>query len=72
MRPLRWMLDHADTPWYPTMRLFRQPKPNDWTGVFRAVRRELEVHLARPGGARQHVRPALQRTSPVRRHSLAG
>ncbi len=26
----RWMLDRADTPWYPTMRLFRQPVPGDW------------------------------------------
>ena len=45
----RWMLDRADTPWYPTMRLFRQPKPNDWAGVFREVRRELEALLARAG-----------------------
>ena len=43
------MLDRADTPWYPTMRLFRQPKPNDWTSVFREVRRELAAHSARAG-----------------------
>jgi tetratricopeptide (TPR) repeat protein len=30
----RWLLDRADTPWYPTMRLFRQPAPGAWTGVF--------------------------------------
>jgi len=30
----RWLLDPADTPWYPTMRLFRQPAPGDWSGVF--------------------------------------
>ena len=41
----RWMLDRADTPWYPTMRLFRQAKPNDWAGVFRDVRHELETRL---------------------------
>ncbi len=26
----RWLLDRTDTPWYPTMRLFRQPTPTDW------------------------------------------
>lgn len=29
----RWMLDRSDSPWYPTMRLFRQKKPADWQGV---------------------------------------
>jgi hypothetical protein len=29
----RWLLDREDTPWYPTMRLFRQPTANDWPGV---------------------------------------
>lgn len=26
----RWMTDRSDSPWYPTMRLFRQPRPGDW------------------------------------------
>jgi tetratricopeptide (TPR) repeat protein len=30
----RWLLDRADSPWYPTMRLFRQERPGDWQGVF--------------------------------------
>ncbi len=44
----RWLLGRNDTPWYPTMRLFRQPAPNDWAGVFREVRRELAALLAQP------------------------
>jgi len=26
----RWFLGREDSPWYPTARLFRQPKPRDW------------------------------------------
>ena len=44
----RWLLERTDTPWYPTMRLFRQPQPNDWEGAFRAVRAELAARLAQP------------------------
>jgi tetratricopeptide (TPR) repeat protein len=29
----RWQADRADSPWYPTMRLFRQPRPGDWEDV---------------------------------------
>jgi len=37
----RWMLDRPDSPWYPTMRLFRQQTRGDWGGVFDAMAREL-------------------------------
>jgi tetratricopeptide (TPR) repeat protein len=40
----RWMLDRNDSPWYPSMRIFRQSAAEDWRGVFEAMRRELE-HL---------------------------
>jgi len=30
----RWLLERSDSPWYPTMRLFRQKKPGNWAGVF--------------------------------------
>ena len=33
----RWLRERADTPWYPTMRLFRQQCPGDWEGVLKAV-----------------------------------
>jgi hypothetical protein len=33
----RWQLSGDTTPWYPTMRLFRQDEPGDWTGVVRNV-----------------------------------
>jgi hypothetical protein len=33
----RWMLKRPDSPWYPTIRLFRQTKMRDWTGVVSEV-----------------------------------
>lgn len=33
----RWLLDRDDSPWYPTVRLFRQPSPGDWPGTVEAV-----------------------------------
>lgn len=33
----RWMLDRDDSPWYPTMRLFRQQRAGEWGGVFEAM-----------------------------------
>jgi ADP-heptose:LPS heptosyltransferase len=29
----RWLLDREDSPWYPSIRLFRQQRPGDWDGV---------------------------------------
>jgi hypothetical protein len=37
----RWMLDRAVTPWYPSMRIFRQAAPGDWAGVAERVATEL-------------------------------
>jgi Flp pilus assembly protein TadD len=33
----RWLLERRDSPWYPTVRLFRQAMPGDWGSVFRQV-----------------------------------
>lgn len=33
----RWMADRDDSPWYPTMRLFRQPRPGAWEPVVARV-----------------------------------
>ncbi|MGD0387895.1 MAG: tetratricopeptide repeat protein [Tepidisphaeraceae bacterium] len=45
----RWLLDRADSPWYPTIRLFRQAAPGDWDGVIRRVAAELSGHKSNRG-----------------------
>ena len=37
----RWMLDRSDSPWYPTMRLFRQAALHDWNGPLTQVTEQL-------------------------------
>ena len=44
----RWMLDREDSPWYPTMRLYRQPKPGDWGSIVAKVVDDLRA-LANAG-----------------------
>lgn len=37
----RWLLQREDSPWYPSLRLFRQPLSHDWQSVFDTVKQEL-------------------------------
>jgi hypothetical protein len=42
----RWLLDREDSPWYPTLRLFRQPQSPDYASVIERVRSELAAMIA--------------------------
>jgi tetratricopeptide (TPR) repeat protein/glycosyltransferase involved in cell wall biosynthesis len=50
----RWMLEREDSPWYPTVRLFRQQKAGDWDGVCDRIKAALE-HLT---STRSQAQPA--------------
>jgi hypothetical protein len=39
----RWMSARTDTPWYPSLRLYRQPKPGDWRSVAARVTEDLSA-----------------------------
>jgi len=41
----RWLLNRNDTPWYPTMRLFRQTKSGDWSDVIAAIKKGITTLL---------------------------
>jgi hypothetical protein len=45
----RWFLNRSDSPWYPTMRLFRQTSVGDWYGVFTEIQKQLEALVNRSG-----------------------
>jgi tetratricopeptide (TPR) repeat protein len=38
----RWLLNRADSPWYPSVKLFRQSQLNQWSDVIAAVQQQLE------------------------------
>jgi tetratricopeptide (TPR) repeat protein len=42
----RWLLERSDSPWYPTMRLFRQRKLGDWDRVFDEIRTALNDEIS--------------------------
>jgi tetratricopeptide (TPR) repeat protein len=42
----RWLLDRTDSPWYPTMRIFRQARPGDWGSVVAPVAAALDAYCA--------------------------
>jgi ADP-heptose:LPS heptosyltransferase len=42
----RWMLDRDDSPWYPTVRLFRQSQTREYASVIERVRTELTAAAA--------------------------
>ena len=45
----RWLLGRDDSPWYPTLRQFRQTQPGDWKGVMSRVSRALTERVTSAG-----------------------
>jgi hypothetical protein len=58
----RWLLERDDSPWYRSLRLFRQPAPGKGGAVFHAIAAELQ----------QTGVPVPSRNTPAREHSLRG
>lgn len=41
----RWLLDRDDSPWYPSVKLYRQEKINDWDGLLEKVKNDLATFI---------------------------
>lgn len=84
----RWLQDRTDSPWYPSLRIFRQPRFGDWDTVIADVREALAALPAprdiQPAPVRKRlplapVRPATQQTLSIEQalqvasqHQVAG
>ena len=51
----RWLLGRRDSPWYPTMELFRQPGRGDWQSVFATMRHNLIKLLTARSAGREAI-----------------
>jgi FkbM family methyltransferase len=54
----RWLMQREDSPWYPTMRLFRQVQPDAWEELFDRVVIALRAELAQPVPLSRHSLPS--------------
>ena len=59
----RWLEDREDSPWYPTMRLFRQRRPGDWAEVLQRVAAELRWLAQQPADPAQRQALAVEETN---------
>lgn len=57
----RWLLHREDSPWYPSVKLYRQPGVGDWDSPFAKLRADLSRHLADPES--NALRPAAPQSS---------
>lgn len=53
----RWLIDRDDSPWYPSVRLFRQPRGGDWAAVIAAVADALRPAVATRQEAARTAQP---------------
>ena len=69
----RWQLDRKDSPWYPAMRLYRQKKSDDWSGVFDDIRADVhrlirgEVLEGDVATAASHAEPKIAKSEKARK-----
>ncbi|HSV29157.1 MAG TPA: tetratricopeptide repeat protein, partial [Candidatus Omnitrophota bacterium] len=68
----RWMLEREDSPWYPSIRLVRQDRPDDWLGVVTRVMMDIEARVAAEAGRRAEAMRVHSGPRAALRAMLAG
>ncbi|HEV7301792.1 MAG TPA: tetratricopeptide repeat protein [Tepidisphaeraceae bacterium] len=68
----RWLLEREDTPWYPTMRLFRQAQPGDWDELFARIAEAVRQRLVMSDRNLRDRAPHVDRLEAERLLVLAG
>lgn len=66
----RWLQNRTDSPWYPTMRLFRQESRGDWPAVIDSVAEALQACVKSAGLSAASVQNAADCHAPERAHRL--
>jgi Tfp pilus assembly protein PilF len=66
----RWLLDRDDSPWYPTLRLFRQPSRGDWASTIARVAQELGALTGAGREALSAPAPGKGRLPPIFRSQV--
>jgi tetratricopeptide (TPR) repeat protein len=67
----RWMLEREDSPWYPTLRIFRQDAPRNWASVIGRVKQALAATVDKPVDDAETVRASAAAASLFERSRLA-
>jgi len=55
-----WLLNRTDSPWYPSMRIYRQKKKGDWEPVFKQVGKDLQTRIPEKESAKRDMGQTLQ------------
>lgn len=66
----RFFMHRTDSPWYPTMRLFRQPQTDDWESVIAQVGEQLRIRLAEFNQIREKEKSLEQKIKEVEEKPL--
>ena len=66
----RWQQRSSGSPWYPTLREFRQPQGGDWDTVVRAVAEAIPTEFSAPAGSSAPVPPLAARAHPLPRETI--